>query len=208
MHPPINQRLRGSRRKTELERFCIRSNCFCPGFLFGSTSPRALGPSMRPPRHHDRVSFDRVDVYPLALRWRGCSRFLPEPAFNGWLREAFLLIDIAVMAELPVKSVLFGNIPALELSRPMSRQPGRYFCGLKVSAKFCGLGCDAGPRRKSGRTFQEKRLQSGRTAARLLRYGVASGVTPKIGCPPTETPRREWDNGRSGRGRRGAAPHR
>jgi hypothetical protein len=82
--------------------------------------------------------------------------FLPEPAFNGWLREAFLLIDIAVMAELPVKSLLFGNIPALELSRPMSRQPGRYFCGLKVSAKCCGLGCDAGPRRKSGPHISRK----------------------------------------------------
>ena len=57
---------------------------------------------------------------------------LPEPAFNGWLREAPLLIDIAVRAELPVKSVLFGNIPALELSRPMPRQPRRYF----VASKF------------------------------------------------------------------------
>jgi len=41
------------------------------------------------------------------------------------------------------------------------------------------------PAGSRGRTSQEKRLQSGRAAARLWRNGVAPGVTPKIGCPPT-----------------------
>jgi hypothetical protein len=34
---------------------------------------------------------------------------------------------VAVKAELPVKSALFGIIPTLDLSRAMSRQPRRYF---------------------------------------------------------------------------------
>ena len=171
MHPPINQRLRGSRRKTELERFCIRSNCFCRGFLFGSTSPRALGPSMRSAASRPGL-VRQSRCLPIGPSVARVLSFLPEPAFNGWLREALLLIDIAVRAELPVKSVLFGN----ELSRPMSRQPRRHYCALKVSAKFFGLGCGAGPRRKSGPHISRK-------AASIRSHGRALiALRRRFGC--------------------------
>jgi hypothetical protein len=94
---------------------------------------------------------------------------------------------VAVRAELPVKSALLGIIPALDLSRAMSRQPRRYFA-VNISSRQEPGRSRAGPhaaaRARDGthRSCRSSscRLRTSRTFWLRERAGTSDGGSQRL----------------------------